>query len=120
MELLNFKYWLQGWLELENPESISKNQIEVIKKHIGIVKTQDHFMGWISGFIEGKKTIKGNDLKLLKEKVNNQFINITDSKTLEGLLDKGLPIFDKRFPRIKKDPEYFLEKPFDFKTAVFC
>ena len=33
----NFVYWLQGMLEISNPETITKEQIQVIKDHIALV-----------------------------------------------------------------------------------
>ncbi len=33
----NFVYWLQGFLEIGNPETISKEQIQEIKNHIALV-----------------------------------------------------------------------------------
>ena len=33
----NFIYWLQGFLEIQNPEQITKEQIQIIKDHVGLV-----------------------------------------------------------------------------------
>lgn len=33
----NFVYWLNGFLEIGNPEVITKGQIQIIKDHIGLV-----------------------------------------------------------------------------------
>jgi hypothetical protein len=33
----NFVYWFQGWLELERPEAITSEQLEVIKNHLQLV-----------------------------------------------------------------------------------
>lgn len=33
----NFIYWLQGFLEIQNPEVIDKNQVQIIKDHISLV-----------------------------------------------------------------------------------
>jgi hypothetical protein len=32
----NFCYWLQGLLEIGNPEELSKNQIEIIQEHLDL------------------------------------------------------------------------------------
>lgn len=37
MKSVEFAYWLQGFLEITNPESISKEQTEIIKKHLALV-----------------------------------------------------------------------------------
>lgn len=34
MNELQFCYWLQGWIELENPSEITHEQLEVIKDHL--------------------------------------------------------------------------------------
>lgn len=33
----DFVYWLQGWIELEDPESISDKQLQIIKDHLKLV-----------------------------------------------------------------------------------
>lgn len=33
----NFVYWLQGFLEIQGPDSISKQQVEIIKDHVALV-----------------------------------------------------------------------------------
>lgn len=34
----NFTYWLQGFFEIAKPESISTEQVAIIKNHINLVK----------------------------------------------------------------------------------
>lgn len=34
-----FCYWLNGWLELGNPDSLNKQQIDIIKQHMALVLT---------------------------------------------------------------------------------
>lgn len=33
----NFCYWLQGWIELQNPKNINELQIQEIKNHLDLV-----------------------------------------------------------------------------------
>lgn len=33
----NFVYWIQGWIELQNPETINATQIQEIKNHLSLV-----------------------------------------------------------------------------------
>ena len=33
----NFVYWLQGFMELQNPETISSEQVEIIQDHLNLV-----------------------------------------------------------------------------------
>ena len=40
MEPINFVYWLQGFLELQNPTSFNEEQIKEIKNHINLVLTK--------------------------------------------------------------------------------
>ena len=35
----DFVYWLQGFLEVTNPETITAEQIQIIKNHIKLVLT---------------------------------------------------------------------------------
>jgi hypothetical protein len=34
----NFAYWLQGFFEVAKPESVSPEQVKIIKNHIALVK----------------------------------------------------------------------------------
>ena len=100
MKLINFKYWLQGWLEIENPEVASAKMVKEIKKHIEIVNEKDYFMGWLSGFLEGKKVIKKTEMPILKEKLQDQFIDITSENLLTSLkrtTEKPFPSLDDTF-----------------------
>jgi len=36
----NFVYWLQGYVELANPESIGVEQLNTIKEHLALVLTK--------------------------------------------------------------------------------
>lgn len=36
----NFVYWLQGYLELSNAQSISPSELNMIKEHIALVLTK--------------------------------------------------------------------------------
>lgn len=33
----NFVYWLQGFLEIQGPDSINQQQVEIIKDHVALV-----------------------------------------------------------------------------------
>lgn len=37
---LQFVYWLQGFIEIENPKIINEHQLQVIKDHIALVLTK--------------------------------------------------------------------------------
>jgi hypothetical protein len=41
MKADNFCYWLQGLMELENPETITKEQLDDIKAHLRITFKYD-------------------------------------------------------------------------------
>lgn len=36
----NFCYWLQGWLEIQNPSSASAEQLQEVKNHLALVFTK--------------------------------------------------------------------------------
>ena len=40
MKPISFIYWLQGFLELSGTESLTKEQVEMIKDHISLVMTK--------------------------------------------------------------------------------
>lgn len=33
----NFTYWLQGFMEVQNPETLDKTQVQIIKDHLALV-----------------------------------------------------------------------------------
>ena len=37
----DFAYWLQGFLEIENPEEITEKQLNMIKNHLKLVFKDD-------------------------------------------------------------------------------
>lgn len=37
MTARDFVFWLQGWLELERPKSISPQKLQVIREHLSLV-----------------------------------------------------------------------------------
>ncbi len=37
MQPINFCYWLQGWIELQNPNEITPVQLQEIKNHLSLV-----------------------------------------------------------------------------------
>jgi hypothetical protein len=37
MQARDFAFWLQGFFEISNPEQITKEQTEMIKKHLALV-----------------------------------------------------------------------------------
>jgi hypothetical protein len=32
-----FAFWLQGWMELENPQEMTKEQVDTVKRHLALV-----------------------------------------------------------------------------------
>jgi hypothetical protein len=53
MSLENFVFWLQGFLELENPKTLSEQQVNIIKDHLKLVlnkKTPNRSQPKESGF----------------------------------------------------------------------
>ena len=37
LEPINFVYWLQGFLEIQDPKNINEEQVKIIKDHISLV-----------------------------------------------------------------------------------
>lgn len=47
----NFSYWLNGYLELSNSDSLTSQQVKIIKEHLALVfnkVTPSHFQGVLS------------------------------------------------------------------------
>lgn len=41
MEQRDFIYWLQGFLEISDPETISTEKVKIIKEHIALVLNKE-------------------------------------------------------------------------------
>jgi hypothetical protein len=41
MDATNFVYWLQGWIEIQNPKTISEAQLWEIKNHLALARTEE-------------------------------------------------------------------------------
>lgn len=41
MKAVEFCYWLQGFIEVGNPTSVSDEQFDMIKRHLGLVFIHD-------------------------------------------------------------------------------
>lgn len=37
----DFVYWIQGFLEIQNPDKINAEQVQIIKEHIRLVLTKE-------------------------------------------------------------------------------
>lgn len=53
MEPLNFIYWLQGYLELQDPKTIDGPKVQMIKDHLALVlkketpvRSQNTYIDW--------------------------------------------------------------------------
>lgn len=62
MEPINFVYWLQGYLELQDPKTIDAPKVQMIKDHIALVfnkvtpgKTQTPKLGDINWAFTAKE-----------------------------------------------------------------
>ena len=45
----NFVYWLQGYFELTHSDGLSREQVKIVKEHIGLVLTKvtpEVELGW--------------------------------------------------------------------------
>lgn len=62
----DFCYWLQGWLEIEDPKAITPAQLKTIKKHLSMV-----FLHEIDPSFGGKKEQDALD-KLHREGVTRR------------------------------------------------
>lgn len=82
----NFIYWLQGCLELGNPNSMTSEQVKMVQKHIKLVDTFSPFMDSIEGFFNKRKDgVNASSMNDLKKTVQEQLNPVTQ----ENVAHKG-------------------------------
>lgn len=54
MTPINFVYWLQGFLEVSNPQTIDETQLQEIRNHLILVQQNQNIV--TSGFAQVVKT----------------------------------------------------------------
>lgn len=90
MNSVNFKYWLQGWLEGGTPQSMDADKIELLMKHIAIVSNPDNFVHWLKGYVDGALAGPGvlnyGNIEQISKELAKHFNNITENTQLEDLL----------------------------------
>lgn len=81
MTQFTFCYWLQGYFELFDTQTVSKEQVEIIKQHLDIVQNKEGvFCNWLDGYLDIKGLDKWNETQTqkIKIKLSEEFFNIID------------------------------------------
>lgn len=106
MNTEQFKWWLHGWMEIQNPPEIPERQFIEIKNHLKLVQKEnsvinDNFINWLFGFIDANpdlKELNKQQTRRVKEKLSICFKKVTPvlesfKKTLDNLPNeiKGVP-----------------------------
>lgn len=117
MEEVSFIYWLHGYFELSQRNSLSPTQVEIIKDHIRLVENKNYpstyspstysfTIGYIKGLLDGD-TVNTVNKAIDKEVV----IKIKDA--LKKLMVKATP--DRKRETVGMGSGFFLES--DFSVA---
>lgn len=86
MNYLTFAYWLQGYFELENPNSLNEFVVEKIKDHLKItiddilkpyITPESTLVAWLSNFLETKKDCDSHQTADIKDKLSVVFKKVT-------------------------------------------
>ena len=89
-----FCYWLQGLFELGEPNELTANQVDSIKKHLQLViqNTEDKieipFIFWLEGYLEFYSDSRGLDSKRMNviiERLQRVFKHIIDPSAPDHL-----------------------------------
>lgn len=96
MNSTSFAYWLQGFIEINNPPIIIAQELTIIKDHLKIIIKDDEFAGtkgpylspnnfvmWLDGLVNGNGLImlESKHTSLLKSKLNSVFNKITPDRS---------------------------------------
>lgn len=91
MSCNSFLYWLQGWIEIAQPEQIGKKEVIQIKNHINIVADVDKngFIWFLSGMLECRSLLNKEETLIVKKRLSTEFLKITPENKLSSpsLLD---------------------------------
>jgi len=120
MKAQEFAYWLQGFFEISEPETIEKSKAEMIKKHLDLVfefdKDNSHIKNFcyrLSGMLS-VKTLAGESLdedttQLVKSELSSLFAHVIDptygDKATQDKLN-GLHNTNTIKPKPVKKPPY--------------
>lgn len=81
MTSFTFCYWLQGYFELFEAQTVSKEQVQIIKQHLDIVQNkQGVFCNWLDGYLDIKGVDDWNEIQTqkIKIKLSEEFLNFID------------------------------------------
>lgn len=81
MNNFNFCYWLQGYFELSESNSVPKETVSVIQEHLAIVQPKNGvFCSWLEGYLDmvGVDAWSEEVTKKIRAKLSNEFLTLID------------------------------------------
>ena len=85
MKAENFEYWLQGFFEISESNSLTANQTALIKKHLELVTETSVFIETIRDFLSLNFGALGEaSTKEIRTMLSAQFTEETKGKTKQG------------------------------------
>lgn len=87
MKSIEFMYWLQGYFEVCEVETLTKDQLVKVKNHLKMAEITDKenvlpFCTWLKGFLDSVETEvpTANQTIKIKNKLNNLFEHVIEEK----------------------------------------
>lgn len=95
MKAQEFCYWLQGFFELQNPQSLDLKQTELIKRHLKMVFIHEPianpFCNFLNGFftIENPQFIAEEKTLIIKNELDKVFTHVVKKEVKNTQVDKN-------------------------------
>lgn len=88
MRNIDFGYWLEGFFEIAEVETLTAKQVKIIQEHLKLTQAREELTGlslWLDGFLKG--AAKSSDLgldkeqtSLIKDELKKRVINVMDKQ----------------------------------------
>ena len=93
MTTRDFVYWLQGFFELAEPETLGISEVKHIRQHLDMVFTlgvsndaphvegrvpMAYFVYWLRGFLEGKEALDAVQVTAFRKLLDDIFVHDID------------------------------------------
>lgn len=88
MRNIDFGYWLEGFFEIAEAETLTAKQVKIIQEHLKLTQAREELTGlslWLDGFLKGanKSLDLGLDKEqtsLIKDELKKRVINVMDKQ----------------------------------------
>lgn len=107
MESKSFIYWLQGYFEISESDSLTDKQINIIQKHLDMVFKYDEnpeftFVHWFRGYFIDR-TITSNEIAIIRKELNSVFQHEIDPTFGDAEMQKELDDIHNRFDGYERE-----------------